>query len=408
MTTTNGLPRRPKTRRRKLSATARRLRSRLLRLLRAQGFNFGRDFQLSASRRSKKQIRAIHTHFREDRLSEEKSFVREWYPKISKYFASGAEIDPLKVDPYPVLLEDSEEHAALFRLASLWWSIPVSRGYGRRFRILIFDRSNGKLFGLLALADPVFNLRTRDAWIGWNVRTREKNLAHVMDAYVLGSVPPYNRLLGAKYVSLLAASDFTRDVFKRRYRGTKSVIREREFDGRLALVTTTSALGRSSILNRLRFKEEEVFLPVGFTEGYGHFHLANGTFEKIREFMRVCGDDEIERYKFGSGPNYRIRVVRRALERLQLPPNLLRHGVRRGVYVAPLAKNTVAFLNGEASKLHWHHRPIDDVVAYWKERWLLPRAMRDLSYRDFDSRSWCDILGISAASPMSSSSLANC
>ena len=397
MTTTSGLRRHPKNKRRKLSVTARKLRSRLLRLLRAQGFDFGRDFQLKVSRQSKKKIRAIHTHFREDRLSEEKSFVREWYPKVSKYFASGAEVDPLKVDPFPVLLEDNEEHAALFRLASLWWSIPVSRGYGRRFRILIFDRSNGKLFGLLALADPVFNLRTRDAWIGWEVRTREKNLVHVMDAYVLGSVPPYNRLLGAKFVSLLAASDFTRNVFKQRYGGTKSVIRGREFDGRLALVTTTSALGKSSILNRLRFNKEVVFLPVGFTEGYGHFHLANGTFEKIREYMRVCRDDEIERYKFGSGPNYRIRVVRKALERLQLPPNLLRHGVRRGVYLAPLAKNTVAFLNGEASKLQWHHRPLGDIVAYWKERWLLPRASRDSSYRDFNSESWRNFLGIDSA-----------
>lgn len=396
MTTANGPRRHVKTKHRKLSAAARKLRSRLRKLLSAQGFSLGRDFQLRVPGQSKKNIRAIHTHFREDRLSEEASFIREWYPRVSKYFASGADVDPQKIDPYPVLLEDNEEHAALFRIATLWWSIPVSRGYGRRFRILIFDRSNGKLFGLLALADPVFNLKTRDTWIGWEVQTREKNLVHVMDAYVLGSVPPYNHLLGAKFVSLLAASDFTRAVFKHRYAGTKSIIRRREFDGRLALVTTTSALGKSSILNRLRFNGEEVFLPIGFTEGYGHFHLANGTFESIRDYLRSCDDDEIEKYSFGSGPNYRIRVVRKALERLHLPPNLLRHGVRRGVYVAPLAKNTIAFLNGEASKLLWHHRPLHDVVAYWRDRWLLPRAMRDLSYRSFDNRSWDDFIRISA------------
>lgn len=375
----------------KLPPEAQKLRTSLLRLLRAQGFRLGRDLQLKATGQSKKKIRAIHAHFREDRLSEEKRFVREWYPRVSKYFASGSEVDPRAVEPYPLVVED-EEHAALFRIASLWWSVPVSRGYGRRFRILIFDKSNGKLFGLLALADPVFNLRSRDLWIGWDVRTREKNLAHVMDAYVLGSVPPYNGMLGAKFVSLLAASDFTRDLFRQRYRGTRSIIRDREFDGRLALVTTTSALGKSSILNRLRFNDEPVFLPLGFTEGYGHFHLANGTFEKIREYLLACGDDEIGKYAFGSGPNYRIRVVRKALDRLQLPGNLLRHGVRRGVYAAPLAKNSIAFLKGEASRLHWYHRPLEDVAAYWKERWLLPRTARDASYRDFDSRSWRKIL----------------
>lgn len=378
-----------------LSVDARKLRARLLRLLRAQGFNYSRDLKMKSFRQSKTKIRAIHTHFREDRLKEEKEFIREWYPRISKYFASGREIEPLKIEPFPVLVE-SDEHAALFRIASLWWSIPVSRGYGRRFRILIFDRSNNKLFGLLALADPVFNLKTRDTWVGWTVRERERNLAHVMDAYVLGAVPPYNMLLGAKFVGLLAASDFTREVFKRRYRGARSVIRRRKFDGRLALVTTTSALGRSSILNRLRFDEEEIFRQVGFTEGYGHFHLANGTFAKIREYMHKHGEKEIDKYKFGSGPNYRIRVVRKALEQLHMPANLLRHGVRRGVYVAPLAENAASFLSSAASRLRWYHRPLPEIVQYWRERWLLPRAARDSSYREFDSAAWREILSISA------------
>jgi hypothetical protein len=341
---------------------------------------------------SKKTVRAIHCQFREDRLQEEKNFVRKWYPRISRYFASGKDIDPQRIDPYPVLVEDNEEHAALFRIASLWWSVPVSRGYGRRFRILIFDRSNGKLFGLLALTDPVFNLRKRDAWVGWEVRTRENMLAHVMDACVLGAVPPYNNLLGAKFVRLLAASNFTRELFKERYGKKKSVIRKRSFDGRLALVTTTSALGTSSILNRLRFDSIDVFQPVGFTEGYGHFHLANGTFAKIKAYLTTCNDREALRYKFGNGPNYRIRVVRRALERLNLPPELLRHGVKRGVYVAPLARNTAAFLNGRASRLRWYERPLTGIVTFWRERWLLPRAKRDSSYLAFDANSWRRIL----------------
>ena len=376
---------------------AKKLRHSLLRLLRQQGFKLNKQYELKTRGSSKKTVRAVHMHFRKDRLLEERDFVREWYPRISHYFASGADVDPQRIDPYPVLVEKNEEHAALFRIASLWWSIPVSRGYGRRFRILIFDRSNGKLFGLLALTDPVFNLRTRDAWIGWGVRTRENMLAHVMDACVLGAVPPYNNLLGAKFISLLAASDFTRKLFKRRYGKKKSIIRKRKFDGRLAMVTTTSALGTSSILNRLRFDNVELFHPVGFTEGYGHFHLANGTFEKIRAYLVSCKDKEVRRYKFGKGPNYRIRVVRRVLERLNLPPELLRHGIRRGVYVAPLASNSAAFLNGRASRLYWYQRPLSEIVNFWRERWLLPRAARDCSYASFDAGAWRKILGVDPA-----------
>jgi hypothetical protein len=384
----------PKYRSTHLSPTAKKLRLHLLKLLREQGFGLGHDYELKVSGRSKRTIRAIHSHFRQDRLHEERKFVREWFPKVSKYLASGSEIDPLRIDPFPVLVENDKELATLFRIGCLWWSVPVSRGYGRRFRVLVFDRSNGKLFGLLALADPVFNLRTRDSWIGWGVRTRERMLAHVMDAYVLGAVPPYNRLLGAKFMSLLAASDFIRDTFKSRYKGAESVILGRKFDGRLVLVTTTTALGTSSVLNRLRLGGLQVFEPLGFTEGFGHFHLANGTFTRLREYLRSCGDKEGLRYKFGSGPNYRMRVVRKALERLRLPPDLLRHGVRRGVYVAPLARNSVAFLNGRASRLQWHHRPLGDLVQFWRDRWLLPRASRDTSYRQFDASSWQAILGL--------------
>jgi hypothetical protein len=257
----------------------------------------------------------------------------------------------------------------------------------------VFDRSNDKLIGLLGLTDPVFNLRVRDSWIGWDVHDREKRLVHVMDAYVLGAVPPYNQLLGAKLMGLVATSDFIRAIFKKRYSGSRSVILKRSFDGRLALVTATSALGRSSIYNRLKFNDVDVFQPVGFTQGYGHFHLANGTYASMRDYLALIGDDEVNRFKFGKGPNYRLRVVRKALEHLDLPSSLLRHGIERAVYVAPLARNTAAVLRGENERLQWYGRPFDDVVNTWRERWLLPRAARDNSYRTFDKKEWRKIVG---------------
>ncbi len=263
----------------------RKLRAELLALVERQGFKIGPDQLLKERSYGKKKIRAIHSLSRKERLSDERPFVEKWLPRLSKYLASGSEVDPSRINPYPVLVEDNQELAALFRLATLWWSVPVSHGYGRRFRILIFDKSNSKLIGLLGLTDPVFNLRTRDNWIGWDVRTREKGLAHVMDAFVLGAVPPYNQLLGAKFVALLAASDFIRKVVKERYGKARSIILRRKFDGRLALVTATSALGRSSIYNRLRHNGLEVFHPVGFTEGYGHFHLSEPLFQRLRRLV---------------------------------------------------------------------------------------------------------------------------
>lgn len=295
-----------------MSAREERLRTKLLSLLQVQGFNFEDEYLVRQNNYDKLQIRKIHSFSRVERLKEELPFVKKWLPRLYKYLASGSEVIPERIDPVPILVEDDEEKSALFRLASLWWSVPVSRGFGRRFRLLVIDNSNGKLIGLLGLTDPVFNLSARDSWLQWTASDRRERLAHVMDAYVLGAIPPYNQLLGGKLIALIAVSDFIRDIFRNKYGGNRSIILDRKFDGRLAMVTATSALGRSSIYNRLKFDGIGVFQQVGFSEGYGHFHLANGTYKKLREHLAFIGDDEVCRYKFGNGPNYRIRIVRKA------------------------------------------------------------------------------------------------
>ena len=83
------------------------------------------------------------------------------------------------------------------------WSVPVSNGFGRRLRYLVWDKNNGKLIGLIAIGDPVFNLSVRDNLIGWNAQDRRERLVNIMDAYVLGALPPYNVLLGGKMVACL-------------------------------------------------------------------------------------------------------------------------------------------------------------------------------------------------------------
>jgi hypothetical protein len=55
--------------------------------------------------------------------------------------------------------------------------VPVSNGFGRRLRYLVWDEHNDKLIGLIAIGDPVFNLsvsrqldqvESLDARRGWN------------------------------------------------------------------------------------------------------------------------------------------------------------------------------------------------------------------------------------------------
>jgi hypothetical protein len=109
--------------------------------------------------------------------------------------------------------------------------------------------------------------------------------------------------------------------------------------------------------------------------------------------LALLGDAEVNRHKFGNGPNYRIRIVRKVLEYLGLPDDLLRHGVRRSVHVAPLAKNSAAFLRGANERLQWYSRPLGGVINTWRDRWLLPRASRDDSYLTFNKENWGKIIG---------------
>jgi len=55
-----------------------------------------------------------------------------------------------------------------------------------------------------------------------------------------------------KRVAMLCASDEVRGAFQQKYGEGESLITGAAADGRLALIATTSALGRSSIYNRLR------------------------------------------------------------------------------------------------------------------------------------------------------------
>ena len=100
--------------------------------------------------------------------------------------------------------------------------------------ILVIDQSNNKLIGVIGLGDPVFNLAARDSWIGWTKEQRRDQLRNVMDAFILGAVPPYSYLPGGKLVAMLAASNEVRLAFRAKYFNHRSVIRRKTPDARLA------------------------------------------------------------------------------------------------------------------------------------------------------------------------------
>ncbi|HEX9429075.1 MAG TPA: Druantia anti-phage system protein DruA, partial [Candidatus Bathyarchaeia archaeon] len=302
--------------------------------------------------------------------------------------ASGSEIVPEKIVPRLLEVQPDSDEERLFRYASLHWSIPVSSGYGRRIRFLVVDQQNGKLIGLFGLSDPIFNLGARDEWIGWPKEARRNNLHHVMDAFVLGAVPPYSLLLCGKLIAMLVASNEVRNAFKKKYSGRSSVIQQKRLDARLALITTTSALGRSSIYNRLKYGERLLFHSVGFTRGSGEFHFANGLYESISEYALQYCEPTAKQKRWGTGFRNRREVIKKCLARLGLSTEWLYHGVQREIFLIPLASNTREFLRGKHSKLLWFDQSLQELFDFFKIRWLLPRSQWDRSYTMWRPEKW--------------------
>lgn len=309
-------------------------------------------------------------------------------PQLLKSIASGNDIVPDKVSPYLQEVKRRSYDELLFRYACLHWSIPVSSGYGRRLRYLVYDNYNGKLIGLFGLSDPVFSIRPRDRWVGWEKDDRKKRLKYVMDVFVLGAVPPYSYLLGGKLIAMLTVCNEVQEAFRKKYFESKSIINGTNHDGRLAMLTTTSALGRSSIYNRLKFKDRLLFQSVGFTSGSGDFHFANGIYKELVEFANQHCQPSAKNELWGTGFRNKREVIRKVLAELGLSSRLAFHQVRREIFVAPLAHNTCAFLRGEEPELLNYNQPAQDIFDWYRKRWLLPRAERNSEYKEFNSENW--------------------
>ena len=238
------------------------LKTLVIKSLRSQGFRISGAHISPPADLSKDRVRGLHQVSVAHRIATAERSLRRFENQLLGRIANGNEIIPNKIAPKLVVVKSGSKDELLFRYASLHWSIPVSSGYGRRLRFLVIDQYNQKLIGLFGLADPVFNLGGRDSWVAWDHHKRKRNLQYVMDAFVLGAVPPYSFLLCGKLVAMLVASNEVRLAFRKKYSKSYSLIRNKSLDGRLALVTTTSALGRSSIYNRLNCGTPlRVYLP---------------------------------------------------------------------------------------------------------------------------------------------------
>lgn len=344
-----------------MSVNKKQIREKILSNLRKYGIRWNKTTE---------KISVSNFRHTQAKLAEQTNPKRElFYEKVRKYIASPQDIEIQNVNPYLVPVEKSEEHKRIWSYAISYWSIPVTTGYGRRIRYFVFDKQNDKLIGIAGLADPVIGLETRDhVSIGWSKEQKLDRLYNCMTAYVLGAIPPYNRILGGKLVGLTIMFPELRNWFYQKYKSSRSIIADVQKKPYLVYVDTMGAFGKSSIYNRLLNWEF-----MGYTKGQSHIHItANGSWDLIK---KVVPSEEFNTYKYGQGPNWKMRILRKGLHELGLSEDMMSIGWQRGYYRCTLAENWQEYLRGESNRVKWKKFDKDELVDYWKTRWVTPRLL---------------------------------
>lgn len=373
------------------------LKRKLREHLRSLGFTKTPDGALRAPGEGKEAIRTLHSAQREERLFASENFIAKAGAKLIRYFASGSDVDPRKISPVLERVSSHTWQGELFRLASLSWSVPVSAGFGRRLRYLVWDQSNGKLMGIIAIGDPVFNLGVRDKFIGWSTKDRGARLVNLMDAYVLGAMPPYNTLLCGKLVACLLRSRDIYDDFARVYGESTGIISQQEKKARLLSIITTSSMGRSSVYNRLKLDGVQYLKSVGYTGGWGHFHIPDWLFVEMRDYLRHIDHTYADQHAFGQGPNWRLRTTRAALSALGFKDDLMKHGIQREVFVCQLATNATKILQSGRGRPEIDSLlTVEQISALALDRWVMPRSVSTPHFRSWAASDMIDLFGSQA------------
>ena len=320
----------------------------------------------------KKTIRHSMSVKRNEIIRNNRAWINKYIYLARENLADGVSALQSEIIPVIEVCKTQRQHR-LFRIFRYYWSSPYSDYVGRRIKLLIKDAGvpNQPVIGIAAIGSPIIHIPERDSFIGWDKTIRTKNLIYAMDAYVIGALPPYNYLLGGKLISYLLATREVRKIYEDKYKDQVTLINKRKAND-LACLFTTSLYGKSSQYNRLKYDDKLLYQPIGETKGYGTLHLTEETINLMRKYL---AEKQISiGYKFGDGPSWRMRVIRTVGDMLNFDSDfLLKHSFKRTIYYTPLAENSITFLRGVDKHLIYKQWSQDELVNYWKERWLRKR-----------------------------------
>ena len=304
---------------------------------------------------------------------------------LSHMVDRGKSLSPEKIRPALIDVRSKTVPEKLFRWWSLvWWSLPYSRSVGRQMRFIVYDEYHQAVIGLIGLQSPIIDWGPRDRYLGLERFSAEKStwINQSLTAHRIGAVPPYNRILGSRLVASLLVSREVRETFARKYHGQRTVMRQQIIPNRLLFITTTGAFGKSPIYDRFTYDGQKISRFLGYTQGYGSFHLSDDLYAALLAHLKLKGISP--RRGYGTGPSRKLRLLDMALKDLGFR-NGVKHQIRRGLYLfSPVANLKAVIASGESARVR--QLSVRDLAAYWQRRWLRPRLDKRGDYRDFSAQ----------------------
>ena len=368
------------------------LRDRIMDEMKRNGFQINPHLRLPDGGRQ--AYRYVQQKAKIAQIREHGRFITKFLPRAKELYPDATDIRPEDIELEIRPVRSGTHDGRLFFWWNLaWWSMPYQKAYGRQMRFIIWDVTHDAPFGIIQLQSPLLRMSARDKYLDIP-RGEEDYWANMsMNAGRIGALPPYNGLIGGKMAALAVTSNEVRAEYKERYGGGRRTLMEgRTLPPNLLFVTTTSAFGRSSMYDRLRYGDRLAAICIGSTSGAGTFHVPESLTRDIYAMLKRDGVDTSTSY--GHGPSRKLKLFKLAFRRLGLK-EFYNHGIRRGVYLFPLAENLHEIIRDDRDPV-WIERPFADLARYWKKRWAVPRGERIPAWREFDAAkffgevaAWC-------------------
>lgn len=363
------------------------LKQEIIQSLKQQGFKITENYEILPNGVSKEDLKKAHHLRKLEQLKKRRKFIlnKNNLKLVKEYSVNG---DDLEVDSIKVVLKkiETDEDVTLFRWWNLtWWSLPYERPFGRQIRYLLWDKTHDAVFGLVQLQSPPLHSKVRDSYLGLTRENKDYWLNQSMYAQRVGAVPPYNYLLGGKLVAMSLVSKELRQLYVSKYKGKKTILRERKLPTRLLFITTTSAYGKSSMYERLKYGKIPISIFIGYTQGSGTFHISDSTYQKLIRYLQLLGVNTKRGY--GTGPSRKLRLISKAFRELGFKSKngkpFVYHNIKRGYYLFPHVSNLNDVVH-KGKKPKYYKFTMSDLYKYWYNRWLLPRSQRCTSWRKFN------------------------